>query len=103
MGHDAHQLWIREVDYVNHQDLCHISLELHGRFGAFCLLHEHEDGHEYVNDEYGEHHLCDDEGVVLKDRPRTHGVFLYCDEGLQCLFVPHQSPSQRRCDFRRYF
>ena len=103
MGRDGHQLWIRVADYVNHQDLCRISLELRGRPDVFCLLHEHEDGHEYVNDKYDDHQLCDDEGVELKDQLRTHDAFLYCGGGLQCLSVSHQSPSQRRYDSRRYF
>ena len=75
MGHDGHQLRIRVADYVNHQDLCRISLELRGRPDVFCLLHEHEGGHEYVNDEYDAHDLSDDEGpsICLNPIPRTAG------------------------------
>ena len=102
MGRDGHQSGIRVANYANHLDLYRISLELRDQFDVFCLLHEHEDGHEYVNDKYDDH-LCDDEGVELKDQLRTHDAFLYCGGGLQCLSVSHQSPSQRRYDSRRYF
>ena len=104
-GRGGHQLRVLVAYCADHRDLFHICSVLRDRARVFCLLHEHEDGHEYVHDgyEYGDHQLCDGEGVELMDQLRTHDAFLCCDGGLQCLSVSHRIPSQRRYDSRRYF